>query len=172
MKNLKENRKDFHFNSGKIEPRSSINTRYNEDELYDTKELAEERAFNIGCLGCRKVIVNANGSFKYSPCINIDEYKKIMKEISHYSLNRKYYSFDQTNNLRDIRETINDKVREGFNYKGQIFKKTMSNVIFRDPVKKSILDEIEKIFFGLIESVKQIKNYFNYTVPNNNKRVF
>jgi len=28
------------------------------------------------------------------------------------------------------------------------------------------------VVFALIETVKEIKNYFNYTVPFNNRRVF
>jgi hypothetical protein len=44
--------------------------------------------------------------------------------------------------------------------------------LYRDPVKASILQTFNRVVFGLIESVKQIKNHFNYTVPSNNKRVF
>jgi hypothetical protein len=51
-------------------------------------------------------------------------------------------------------------------------KRSLSNVIFRDPVKEGILNYFERVVYGLIETTKQIKNFFNYTVKKNNRRVF
>ena len=56
--------------------------------------------------------------------------------------------------------------------KDKILGKTLSKILFKDPVKASILSYFEKGFFALVETTKQIKNYFNYTVPKNNRRVF
>lgn len=152
--------------------RTSVTNKFNKKDLYDTPELAEERAYNIGCSGYRSVLVNAKGVYKYSPCKTKNEYFDIMKIMQPISRKREYYSFDPTDNIFDIRDGYNDKVKEGFDYKDKIMEKTLSNVIFRDPTKESILIEMQRIIFGLIESVKQIKNFFNYTVPKNNKRVF
>jgi hypothetical protein len=85
---------------------------------------------------------------------------------------RRYYSFDPTQNLYDIRDSAQDNLYGGFDYKNRIFEKTMSKVILRDPVKASILAYLQKVIFGLVESTKQIKNFFNYTVKKNNRRVF
>ena len=48
----------------------------------------------------------------------------------------------------------------------------MSNLLFRDPTKNLILRYFQRVVYSLIETTKQIKNYFNYTVPFNNRRVF
>jgi hypothetical protein len=95
-----------------------------------------------------------------------------MKEMPKNFVERRYYEFDPTQNIYDIRDSFNDNLLEGFNYKGQVLKRTLSNVIYRDPIKEGILSYFEKVFFGLIESTKQIKNFFNYTVKKNNRRVF
>jgi hypothetical protein len=95
-----------------------------------------------------------------------------MKVLEPKQFKRKYYDFDPTENVFDIEANINDNVYEGFLYKFQIWERTLSNVIFRDPNKILVLESFQKIVYALIETVKQIKNYFNYTVPFNNRRVF
>jgi len=152
--------------------KSNVSTDYTTQDVYGTRELAEERAYNIGCSGYRRVLINAKGLYNYAPCSSQTDYYDIMKWMIPNTRARDYYAFDPTDNLIDVRDSVNDKVKEGFDYKENIFKKTMSNVIFRDPVKSSILKEMQRIIFALIESVKQIRNSFNYTVPKNNKRVF
>lgn len=58
-------------------------------------------------------------------------------------------------------------VNKGFDYKGQIFKRSMSNFLFRDEMRVSILEKMEDVMYELIERVKTIKNHFNYIVPKN-----
>jgi len=143
------------------------------NDIYDDIKKAEERSYNLGCSGYRKVLVSANGVYKYSPCNSLEEYKSILKGMPKTDPDRKYYEFDPTDNVYDVMNSINDRnIKEGYNYKNSIFKKTLSNVIFRDPTKENMLNSMQRVLFGLIESVKQIKNHFNYTVPRNNKRVF
>lgn len=163
---------DFTYSPIGLKLRTSVSTTYNIKDLYKTPELADERAYNIGCSGYRRALINSRGEYKYAPCSNPEEYNDIMKELIPNNIKREYYSFDPTANLKDVRNGINDKVREGFDYKENLLEKTLSNVIFRDPTKESILKEFQRVIFALIESVKQIKNFFNYTVPPNNKRVF
>lgn len=62
-----------------------------------------------------------------------------------------------TNRLTRLRDT-------GFDYKGRVFEKTMSPLMFADPIRKSILNEIEKMVYFMIEKVRLIKTYCNYTV--------
>lgn len=142
------------------------------DDLYKNISDAEERAYNIGCSGYRKVNTDALGTQLYAPCSSIDTYVAITKDIKPKSMERKYYQFDPTDNIYDIRNSINDDVKEGFDYKNQIFERTLSNVMFRDPQKIAILNNMQRVVFALVESVKQIRNFVNYTVPFNNKRVF
>ena len=155
-----------------IKPKTTNTTFYDSKDVYTTAALASSRAYNIGCSGYRAVITNANGEYKFSPCTNAADYKKIMKEMSKVSVERRYYEFDPNQNIYDIRDNINNNLYEGFDYQHQIMKRSLSNVIFRDPVKEGILNYFERVVYGLIETTKQIKNFFNYTVKKNNRRVF
>jgi hypothetical protein len=60
---------------------------------------------------------------------------------------------------------------KGFNYKCKLFEKSMSPLLFADPTRKSILDEYEKLIYFLIEKVKLIKTFYNYTVDKNYKNL-
>jgi hypothetical protein len=142
------------------------------DDLYSTPTLAEQRSLNLGCSGYRKVLISAEGVFKYAPCSTSTEYLAIMAQMPKEDMKRRYYLFDQTENVFDVTQSINDDAYTGFDYKEQIFPRTLSNILYLDPKKVPILDRYQRVIFALIESVKQIKNYFNYTVPFNNRRVF
>jgi hypothetical protein len=64
--------------------------------------------------------------------------------------------FDVTENSR------NDIKNKGFSYEGKIFEKTMSPLLFAEEKRASVLAEMEKVVFHLIESVKDIKLFFDY----------
>lgn len=151
---------------------TSNTTFYSPKDQYDTYGEAEDRAINIGCSGYRSSVINSNGDLKFFPCSSVSEYTEIMKQMNEVNVERKYYDFDQRNNIFDVMYSVNDNAYSGFDYKDKILKKTLSKVLFKDPVKASILSYFEKGFFALVETTKQIKNYFNYTVPKNNRRVF
>lgn len=150
---------------------TSNTTFYVTKDQYDSPELAEDRADNIGCSGYRSLVINSNGDIKFSPCSDPQVYKDIMKQMSPESMDRVYFDFDERQNIYDLMYSANDNAYAGYDYKGNVLKKSLSNVLFRDPVKSGILDYFERGFFALIESTKQIKNYFNYTVKKNNRRV-
>jgi len=141
-------------------------------DLYPTSGQAEARSYNLGCSGYRTVLISSNGTYQYAPCQTSAEYTTIMAGIPKGDMPRRYYLFDQTENVFDVKDSINDNAFTGFNYREQIFPRTLSNLIYADPDKIPILDKYQRVVFALIESVKQIRNYFNYTVPFNNRRVF
>ncbi len=155
-----------------VKPPTTNTTFYNSKDVYDTPELAINRSASIGCSGYRTAIVNANGQYKYSPCSTMEEYKKIMKELPKVTVERRYYDFDPGQNIYDVRDTLNDNLYNGFDYQNQLMKRSLSNVIYRDPVKAGILVYFERVVYALIETTKQIRNFANYTVNKNNKRVF
>jgi len=155
-----------------IKPKTNNTTFYNNKDLYSTPEMALDRSYNIGCSGYRAVIANATGSYKFAPCSTVSEYKTIMKQMGKVTVERRYYDFDPGQNIYDIRDSINDNLYNGFDYQHQILKRSLSNVIYRDPVKDGILNYFQRVVYGLVETTKQIKNFFNYTVKKNNKRVF
>jgi hypothetical protein len=167
-----EGNKPINYTVNGIKPKTTNTTFYNNKDLYETPELAIDRANNIGCSGYRSIIANANGSYKFAPCSDFNDYKKIMKEMSKTTVERRYYDFDPGQNIYDIRDTVNDNLYNGFDYQNQILKRSLSNVIYRDPIKEGILNYFQRVVYGLVETTKQIKNFFNYTVKKNNKRVF
>lgn len=60
----------------------------------------------------------------------------------------------------------NDNIKYlGFDYRGQIFKKTLSNILFNDPKRKSILLNIDDIYSYLIDNIKYIKKTFAWVFP-------
>lgn len=57
----------------------------------------------------------------------------------------------------------------GFDYKGKLFRRSMSPLIFADPKRAEILDEFEKIMYFLVEKAKAVKTFYNYTVNKDYK---
>jgi hypothetical protein len=154
-----------------ITPQSKVPKNWESDELYETNNEATVRAFNIGCTGCRGVIINSLGDIKYRPCSSDDEYKRVMGEIKTSSRKRVYYDFFQDENLYDVRSSVFDSYPKGFNYKNKILRKSLSPLLYENPKVASILETIDRILYTTIESIKQIRNYVNWTVPKNNKNV-
>jgi hypothetical protein len=167
-----DNQQGVTYTVNGIKPPTNNTSFYNSKDLYDTEELALDRANNIGCSGYRRVLVSSLGDYKFSPCSDSLEYKEIMKSMHKITIERRYYNYDPTENIYDIRDSFNDDLYNGFEYKDQILKRTLSNVIFKDPIKDGILAYFNRVVYGLIESTKQIKNFANYTVKKNNRSVF
>ena len=165
-------KKGVNYTVAGIKPRTDNTTLYNAKDLYPTAELASDRSYNIGCSGYRRILSSGLGEYKYAPCSDMLEYKTIMKLMPKIPVERRYYEFDPTQNIYDIRDSFNDNLYNGFDYKDQLLKRSLSNVLYRDPIKEGILGYYNRVVFGLVETTKQIKNFVNYTVKRNNKRVF
>ena len=74
--------------------------------------------------------------------------------------------------LYDIATSRNEKINNlGFDYKGKILKKTISPYMYADPERATILDKFESWLHFLVEKVKLIKTYYNYTVPANYRKL-
>jgi len=58
----------------------------------------------------------------------------------------------------------------GFNYEGKILRRTLSNYLYRDSARAGFLDQFERILFFLVEKVKTIKTYYNYTIPKDYRK--
>jgi hypothetical protein len=68
--------------------------------------------------------------------------------------------------LYDITNTRLTRLKNtGFDYEGNLFKRSLSPYILLDNKRSSILLEMEKMIFFLIEKAKYIKTFVNYTVP-------
>jgi hypothetical protein len=57
----------------------------------------------------------------------------------------------------------------GFDYEGKIFNRTLSPYIMEDEKRADILHKYEEMIYFLIEKVKLIKTFYNYTVPKDYK---
>lgn len=76
------------------------------------------------------------------------------------------------NSLYDTANSRIEKINNiGFNYKGKIFRKTLSSYIFMDPKRAVILDQFESWVYFLVEKVKLIRTYYNYTVPKDYTKI-
>lgn len=68
----------------------------------------------------------------------------------------------------DAAEHLRDKIDyKGFDYEKQLFKRSMSNYMFREEKRSDILEYFQTVMFEMIERVKQIKNHVNYVVDKN-----
>jgi len=74
--------------------------------------------------------------------------------------------------LYDIANSRKEKINNiGFNYKGKILRKTLSSYIFMDPRRAAILDQFESWVYFLVEKVKLIRTFYNYTVPKDYTKI-
>ena len=60
---------------------------------------------------------------------------------------------------------------KGFDYQGKIFQRTLSPFIMAEEKRAGILSSFETMIYFLIEKVKYIKTYYNYTVPKDYKNL-
>ena len=59
----------------------------------------------------------------------------------------------------------------GFKYQGHVYEKTLSPVIFKNKRNKAILSNIEPLIIYLIETVKQIRLQYMFSLDKNDTRV-
>lgn len=59
----------------------------------------------------------------------------------------------------------------GFDYRGKIFSKTISNMILKNKRNKAILSEIEKMISFLVDTTKQIRLQFMISLKKNDRNI-
>jgi hypothetical protein len=59
----------------------------------------------------------------------------------------------------------------GYDYEGKIFEKSLSPFIMSETNRREILQSFEKMIYFLVEKVKAIKTFYNYTVPRDYKHL-
>lgn len=81
----------------------------------------------------------------------------------HKPLKRKYsYIVDHA---------LDNRKNLGYDYRENIFKKTMSNQLFVNPDSNKILTEIQKIVYFLIEQVKLLKTRYLISVDKDYNQI-
>ena len=74
--------------------------------------------------------------------------------------------------LYNITEHYGEDIKYlGFDYKDVIISKTISNYILQNTEMITFMEYINDIFFVLIESIKKIRIFNNYTVNKNYKYI-
>jgi hypothetical protein len=69
-----------------------------------------------------------------------------------------------TNRLTRLKNT-------GYDYEGKIFEKSLSPYILNEQNRRDILNEYEKLIYFMVEQVKLIKTFYNYTVDKDYKHL-
>lgn len=59
----------------------------------------------------------------------------------------------------------------GYNYAGNIFKKTLSPEVFSNPLQQSNYNQLEKLILNLINEVKQIRKQFSIAHDKNSLNI-
>ena len=65
---------------------------------------------------------------------------------------------------KKVNSRLDNLKNTGYDYEGKIFQRSMSPLLFAEPTRASILGQLEKIVFFLVEKVKMVKTFYNYTV--------
>ena len=70
--------------------------------------------------------------------------------------------------LYDIKNNRkNEILHTGYNYRDNLFMRSMSHLLFQEDKRYEILKKMEKIMVELIDQVKTIKTFYNYAVNKN-----
>ena len=73
---------------------------------------------------------------------------------------------------RPIYERKQKRRNTGFDYKGQILKRTLSSQMFgAHPLLDYLIEQVEKIVYEWVEAVKQIKIYVNPALDKYEKNI-
>lgn len=70
--------------------------------------------------------------------------------------------------FNSIRYHIYDDYKHlGYNYHNNILKNSVSNELFSNPLTDIPIRQLERMIEYLIDTAKQIKLHFNFTLPKN-----
>jgi hypothetical protein len=53
----------------------------------------------------------------------------------------------------------------GFDYRGKILQKTLSNVFFLEAKREVLIESMDNVLSWMIDHIKMIKKTFNWTLP-------
>ena len=82
------------------------------------------------------------------------------------------YKYLKRESLFFVVEHRNDaNLQLGFDYRKEVMKRTLSPILFRDEKRKAILDVFNDLIVYLIDSVKNIKKTFFYSIERNSRNL-
>lgn len=73
--------------------------------------------------------------------------------------------------LYEVTEHSRDSLlNTGFDYHGRIFEKTMSPLLLSEDKRAGILAKLEEVYYELIERVKVIKTFYDFSKHKNYRK--
>ena len=81
----------------------------------------------------------------------------------------KYKGF--THPKEQIRYDDWDVHYQGYDYSKTLIRKSLSKYLYANEKVAAFLDHLNDIMVNLVESVKYIRNYYNYAVPKNYRKI-
>jgi len=79
------------------------------------------------------------------------------------------YKYVNRDSYFDVAEHIVDDVKNtGFDYHGQLFRKSVSSIYFNDNKKAAILTVFDGMMSYIIDQIKMIKKFRSYAIKKNN----
>lgn len=60
---------------------------------------------------------------------------------------------------------------KGYDYSDTLIKKSISKYLYTNPKLAAFLDHLNRIMVHMVDSVKYIRNYYNFAVPKDYKHI-
>ena len=60
---------------------------------------------------------------------------------------------------------------EGYDYSKPLLKRSLSGYLYQNEKVAGFLEHLNNFMVGLVDNVKYIRNFFNYAVPKNYKKI-
>lgn len=60
---------------------------------------------------------------------------------------------------------------QGYDYSKTLIRNSLSKYLYANPKLAVFLDHLNDLMLNLVESVKYIRNYYNYAVPKNYRKI-
>ena len=71
----------------------------------------------------------------------------------------------------NVEHRIDENHQLGFDYRGEVMKRTLSHLLYNDEKRVKILNKIDELFVNMIDSVKNIKKTFIDSVERNSRNI-
>ena len=85
--------------------------------------------------------------------------------MAHNKYIRRQSPFYQVEHRKDENHQL------GFDYRGEVLKRTLSPVLYNDEKRVKILQKLDELFVNMIDNVKNIKKTFIYSVERNSRNI-
>lgn len=70
----------------------------------------------------------------------------------------------QIKELYDLKHINDNELHTGFDYEENLMSRSLSNVMFQNPVTYQFINKTKGLLLNMIESNLIVRNFFNYTV--------